>query len=57
MLQIMQPNDHPGRQSRTTNVLHKQVAKFTVEKLPDDLIGKLKKRVLPVENLIQAGTK
>ncbi len=55
MLQLLQPNDQAGRQSRTIDVLHEQLTELGVEKLPLDLIGKLKESALPVENLVQAG--
>jgi len=54
MLQVVQPNDQPSWQSRTTDVFLKQLAEFCVEKLPVDLIGKLEERMLPVENLVEA---
>ena len=57
MLQIVQPNDQTGRQTRTTNVLHEQRTEPLVENGPVDLIGKLEEGMLSVENLIQTGTK
>jgi hypothetical protein len=57
MLQVVQSNHQPGRQTRTPNVLHEQRAELLIKKGPVDLVSELEERMLTVENLIQTGTK
>jgi len=55
VLKVMQPHHQPDRQSRPTFAGMVQRAEFSLEHLPVDLMGKLVKGLLMIQDLIQMG--